>query len=175
MVSTLNIQAHVSKTYFPKPYLGPRPHSIRVMFLISACLMESVALSSKCLLVIIQITRLYIWRRTPGLARSMSLAGAADPGLGPSWAWSQARSGSGPRPGPTALDPEPGPSNEGWIRQWNADDTPNPKMECKGNADGICYNISSNKKGPIEILLRSIHPENRQTIRKVIYDITISY
>ena len=37
----------------------------------------------KCLLIITQITRLYIWHRIPGPARPVSSVGAAGPGLGP--------------------------------------------------------------------------------------------
>ena len=58
-----------------------------VRFLISAFLIESVALSSKCLLIVIQITRLYIWRWTPGPAQAHGLSGGcrAGPGTGRAW------------------------------------------------------------------------------------------
>jgi hypothetical protein len=46
-----------------------------VRLLISTFLIESVALYSKCLLIVIQITRLYIWRWTPGPAKAHGLSG----------------------------------------------------------------------------------------------------
>jgi hypothetical protein len=63
--------------------------------------MKSVALASKCLLIVIQITPFYIWRWTPGPAPAHGL--------------SRGCPGPGPRLGPGLVA---GPGQQPPLRRW---------------------------------------------------------
>ena len=87
-----------------------------VKFLIYAFLIESVALCSKCLLIVIQISRLYIWRWTPGSAQVHGLSEGCRPGPG-----TRPGPGLGPGPGQPPLRPwawaEPGVHRQIYKRE----------------------------------------------------------